>query len=117
MDRFKEEVGIILDTKTGLEWRKDYAKNLIWDQAVEYADKLGVGWRLPTIEELITLINFGRINPASDFPEIHSDWYWSSSRAASTSNAWYVNFNNGHVFYSVKTNDNYARCVRDRKEG
>ncbi|MFA4971315.1 MAG: DUF1566 domain-containing protein [bacterium] len=115
MERFQATThATIRDTSTGLEWRTDYATDLSWDEAMTYAAKLGDGWRLPTIEELVTLIDFKQVAPASEFPDQPSEWFWSSSlpRAASTSYAWYVHFNNGSVDFYDKTRRSHARCVR-----
>ncbi len=55
----KEDV--VTDTKTGLMWqRKDAGKSMTHKEAVEYCEALKLGgyddWRLPTIDELRTLI-------------------------------------------------------------
>ncbi|MDH5718508.1 MAG: DUF1566 domain-containing protein, partial [Spirochaetia bacterium] len=79
-------------------------------------------WRLPTFDELKTLINYSVINPSSfaaafpatvaaAFPATVA-YYWSSSTyVGNTSYVWYVYFYNGNVHYDVKTYSNYVRCV------
>ena len=74
-------------------------------------------WRLPTIEELSTIVDAEVYSPAIDtsyFPNTVSSWYWSSSSFAfnPAGYAWLVSFNLGHVFDYVKSNDNHARAVR-----
>ncbi len=108
---------IVKDTATGLEWTKEYATNKTWQQALDYCETLSYGdysdWRLPNIEELKTLIDDTIYGPASTFPGMSSNSFWSSSSLVSnTSNAWSVNFNYGNVYYYNKTNNYYARCVR-----
>ena len=44
-----------------LEWQKEDVAEKTWDEALEYANGLGCGWRLPTIKELISLIDFGAV--------------------------------------------------------
>jgi hypothetical protein len=40
-------------------------------------------------------------------------WYWSSSSyAGGSSNAWYVDFDDGYVYYVGKSYTYYVRCVR-----
>jgi hypothetical protein len=62
----------------------------------------------------MSLLNYSRHNPASDFPSSPSSpGVWSSSSYAyDTSRAWHVNFDIGGVvsYYKVGTYD--VRCVR-----
>ncbi len=54
--------GTIADLNTGLVWVKARGQKVTWDQAVAGAAKCRVGgfsdWRMPTIKELYSLINF-----------------------------------------------------------
>ena len=54
-------------------------------------------WRCPTIQDLISLINFTKIDPASDFPGIMPEMFWSSTPFASSPHQyqWVVDFNIG----------------------
>jgi hypothetical protein len=91
-----------------------------WHEAMQYARDLKLGkyldWRLPTIEELITLINFEKNDPASSFPGMSSSVYWSSSSYHSVPQnrflAWYVDFRHGWVDAYDKANCPFVRCVR-----
>lgn len=111
---------VILDRRTSLEWTGCFGSNLNWDQAQEYCDTLNSqayagpnDWRLPTIEELWTLIDFQRANPASSFPDMPPKTFWSSSSYAyNTGYAWLVYFAYGHVNHDYKTYGYAARCVR-----
>jgi len=112
MVRFEDKGGFVIDHKTCLEW-SDVAGQMSLCEADEYADSLGDGWRLPTIEELETLIDRSKANPASPFPGMTSECFWSSSSYAGDSYyAWYVDFYNGSVNSYDKTGSNYVRCVR-----
>lgn len=113
----KQEDGTILDTKTGLIWQAEHVGPMPWQKAKEYAKNLKLGgcedWRLPTIEELITLIDPTRESPASAFPNAISYGFWSSLPYLSdTSYAAYVSFYTGSVLFNNKTYDCYVRCVR-----
>lgn len=114
-NRFQKTDHGYLDTQTGLEWAKEVIGPMPWQEAMVHVASLGDGWRLPTIHELITLIDFSKHGPASSFPGQQSDWFWSSSRASSMPNAWHVNFYTGYVYYSVKVSNFCARCVRGEK--
>ncbi|MCP4351951.1 MAG: DUF1566 domain-containing protein [Desulfobacterales bacterium] len=133
--------GTVTDNLTGLIWltNADCAGATVdWNTAVNYADALYDGctscfgtagdcglsdgstagqWRLPSVEELYSLIDFGQYSPALSsgypFTGVQSYYYWSGSTYASnTSYAWTVGLSNGYVYYSVKTFTNYAWPVR-----
>jgi len=95
--------GTVTDKETNLVWMKeDDGKERKWEEAKQYCEKLGNGWRLPTIKELISIIDYERHDPAIDpiFTNTKSSYYWSSTPHASYSDvAWGVYFGNGGVNY------------------
>ena len=112
--------GTITDSSTGLMWQKeDDGRQYAWDQAVSYAQSLNLAghsdWRLPTVQELVSILDYGRYNPAIDpiFSNAKSSTYCSGTTDASdTGNAWDVAFSYGGVDYHDKSNGGYVRCVR-----
>jgi len=102
---------IIID---GLEWQaKDDGNRRSLRDSIIYATTLGDGWRLPTIEELISIIDFTTHGPACKIKPCRSSYYWSNSPYANNSStAWGVNFFNGYVYGNYKDFRYYARCVR-----
>ena len=115
--RYKALKHSVLDTRTGLEWQKDAGGRMSWDKAMGYASSLRLGkhsdWRLPTVEELATLIDYSKEGPASSFPGMPRDYFWSSSSySGASSNAWNVNFYSGNVYSYDKSYSNYVRCIR-----
>lgn len=75
-------------------------------------------WRLPTIQELLTLVNYEKVSPASDLEDTESSNYWSSSPDANDSNrVWLVYFNFGNDYINYKSNSFYVRCVRTSNNG
>ena len=111
--------GTITDTETDLMWQQQALEKRDWDGAMSYAKGLTIGghsdWRLPTIDELKTLVDEERRDPAIDpiFTDTKSSCYWSSTTSAgSTSYAWSVYFYDGYADYGNKTGSFYVRCVR-----
>ena len=111
----------VLDRETGLVWQRNTSDTLYnWEDANVFCHQTEIGgrkgWRLPTIEELSTLIDPFRTNPS--VPDNHpftnvKDNYWSSATySGSTSNAWLVYFSNGAVYVGIKTDSYYVRAVR-----
>ncbi len=108
----------VLDTRTGLIWRRDFAENLTFDQAFEYAERVaretGLAWRVPTVEELSSLLDRTRSFPASAFPDMPSDWFWSSTSLERPEFTFHINFENGFDS-NVQLNGRYAaRLVRSK---
>lgn len=60
----RNQDGTTTDTKTGLMWVREVSEPMTWEDAQTAAARLRAGghsdWRLPTVKELYTLIDFGR---------------------------------------------------------
>ena len=66
-------------------------------------------WRLPTIQELLTVVDYTRHDPTAntDLHRVKSAWYWTATKAAwSAGVRWLVNFNGGYS----NINDEYGRA-------
>jgi hypothetical protein len=78
-------------------------------------------WRVPTLMELATLVNFGRTSPSIDvayFPDTPDGYYWSSSPDADLQEtAWAVNFQFGSSAPMPRDNPRYVRLVREWNPG
>jgi hypothetical protein len=113
--------GTTTDNATKLMWQKeDDNTQRELKSAITYCEGLSLGgyndWRLPNKEELVSIIDKTRKNPAINttyFPNTNSSDYWSSTTLEGiTSSAWYVYFTNGYVNYGYKSRISYVRCVR-----
>jgi len=99
-----------------LQWTQTIGK-MTWINAVEYCDKLNYGgyqdWRLPTINEIFTIIDYNKYEPACKIEECYLAGYWSSTTDANGEiYAWRVNFNLGDINLGNKFNDYYVMAVR-----
>ncbi len=136
-----DEKKVVKDNVTGLMWQDDGYVSVVtkkWltyenyaaknytdttgDTAETYCKNLTLGsytdWRLPTIEELISLTRKDRAYPAIDliFQNGTSYSYWSSTTDVSDSGrAWSVSFDIGNSTKYSKDESNYIRCVRKFK--
>ncbi len=109
---------VVTDSTTGLMWQKEYATGKTWQQALKYCeDSTYAGfsdWRLPNKNELASLLNHDKSGaPYSDFPDMPSNYFWSSSTYVYyTDLAWSVLFYDVSVDLYNKTILNGVRCVR-----
>jgi hypothetical protein len=137
--------GTITDKQTGLMWEKlsddgtihDWNDTYTWYTA--FTSKIATlnsgggfagytDWRLPNVNELQSLADYGRASPAIDpvfdagcAPSctvtscscMQGSYYWSStSREANGDSAWYVNFSDGIANNRGKGLTGYVRAVR-----
>ncbi|MBQ4438899.1 DUF1566 domain-containing protein [bacterium] len=120
IDSTVEDQKTVIDLNTGLEWQdirggSDYT----WLAALEYCKNLTYAgfsdWRLPDLNELLSLINDDKISPASDLTNVAKMPYWTStSSMTDPSEALYINFSTGRIGASDKTTSSsrYVKCVR-----
>lgn len=104
-----------------LEWQhEDNGTKMTFDAAKKYAASLGKGWRLPTIVELLSIVDYSRCAPACiNKLKCRSSGYWSGTTVAPyPRNAWVVDFDCGHTYWDSKDYSWYVRCVRgDHEKG
>lgn len=124
--------GTITDVRTGLMWRQCLEGRIggalcpvgstltfTWTQALARArNSTYVGytdWRLPSVRELLSLVEHCRASPALSpyFATSESNRVWTASPYQVLLGAWYVDFGSGFSG-STTTDQHYAvRLVRD----
>jgi len=122
----------VLDKTTGLVWERyplsppvlDWEKN--WETAKAYCLRKAVstpigsnyGWRLPSVNELATLLDNagGDDDPQlpSGHPFVGVQWsaYWSATESTNSAFAWNVGIGTRVVTFSAKSNSLGVWCVR-----
>ena len=106
-----ERVAWVKDPKTGLEWGPLSKETMTWKEAIDWAKSQG--GRLPTPQELLSLLDYSTGALAKGFENMKNRYFWSSPPYADdTNNAWHVNFHNGHVNDANKDLSYSVRCVR-----
>jgi len=109
--RFVEKEDSYLDTKTGLEWSKENLNPMTWYSAM-LAPK---GWKLPTIKELLTIVDYDLEDPVTELPNIQPLFYWSATTDAGYEpHAWLVQFWEGRVNLSNKSFEYNVRYVKEK---
>ncbi len=119
---------IFLDFLTSLMWQDNHdviqnKKN--WSDAKAYCSNFSLygyyDWRLPTIDELKTIIDKNRSSHVTD--EINNmvlldvSLFWSSTTDIfSLNNAQVLYFKNGNSLEEEKLDEYYVRCVRKNSE-
>ena len=106
---------IVVDKYTGLEWTQKIWSSIASTKAEEQCSNLSYGgesdWRLPTPQELMTIFDSSKYNPAADteyFSEMGSATnLWSTQTG---SNRFYVQYYGGLT--SAKSGSQSVMCVR-----
>lgn len=112
----------VFDSKTGLTWS---AGPLLGGKYLTHAEALAAckalelfgkkDWRAPTIEELLSIIDYTRADPAvdSDIFKGPYGWTWSSTVASAPAGyAWVVYLFSGYSNLVHQGNLNLVRAVR-----
>jgi hypothetical protein len=111
----------VRDNVTGLVWQRGTsATGMTWDAARAYCASLelaGGGWRLPSIIELLSIVDSRRTGPSIDTAafSIGTDngWFWTSTPIAGSSDAaWIVTFYSGTAYDESLKESLWVRCVR-----
>lgn len=110
----------------------DKHNNLMWQDNVEVTEYLEtaitakvyceniilngyIDWRVPTINELINIIDLNEKNAINKkFTFVKPNLYSTSSSFKEDNELlWAVDFKSGAILMDEKRNENYIRCVRD----
>jgi len=120
--RFEVIGDIVRDHSTGLEWTRSNVpgERMEWAAAEKACAGLDLAghkdWRLPTIKELLSIVDYDRASPAIDTDAFNceSAWYWSSTpyKPSPGDYAWLVYFSYGGANYDCRGYGGFVRAVR-----
>ena len=119
IDKYKSTT--VRDSETGLVWQD--SSGIVkrdWNGANKYCNELTLdgysNWRLPHIDELMSISDKSRYNPAIKkiFKNTKTDdCYWSITKYKNdSSQSWVVYFNDGNDNWYFHTNSYFVRCVQ-----
>jgi len=119
----------VYDNQTALVWRRcsegqtynsdactgEASPFLLHESALVHASSQ-VGWRLPNIKELASIVDYGRESPSIDadaFPNTPTSYYWTSTPYAHYSGlVWVVYFFQGDIMRARRSPGYPAGAVR-----
>jgi hypothetical protein len=114
--------GMAKDERTGLMWQDNRfveSERVNFSQAERLCRDLRLGgytdWRIPTIKELLTIIDYNKYDPAilDGFSIAESRYYWSSTQyMGDPDKVWGIDFKDGATDGNGKSYDRRVRCVR-----
>jgi len=111
-----------IDGRTGLTWQDNRfveSERVTYLQAEKICEEMRLGghndWRIPTIRELISIIDYKKYDPVilDGFSIGDSSYFWSSTQyMGDPDKVWGVNFKDGSLDSNGKSYDRRVRCVR-----
>ncbi len=117
-----DRTNIVKDTTLNLEWQDDAIGNTMSFKDADYHCKdlifSGMGWRVPSQDELRSIVDKKNFFPAiaSAFKHTNNSMYWTSTLYKHNKDGAYtVGFWAGGDHYSLTSYKALVRCVRDAK--
>ena len=116
---------MVFHKKTGFMWQDTQSvivQKVTFDEAKQVCKELKIDkyddWRIPTINELLTIVDYKKYDPAilDGFSSVESFYYWSSTPyTGDIDKVWGVKFKDGAIDGNGKSYDRYVRCIRISK--
>jgi hypothetical protein len=116
--RFVLSFGTVYDRQTQLTWQADETFNGTFTQATAHCQRLTIngvgGFRLPTIHELLSIVDETQTNPALASGTFSTKGLtWSDTkRAGATDTYWTIDDYDGHILTYGTSGTANVRCVK-----
>ncbi len=115
---FEELEEIVIDHATGLAWQQAASPYpLPWQDAFSYIEQLNKrclggkdSWRLPTVNELLSLLDEDPFQPMESVFSTEHKWFWSADLHGKIER-WYVNLDMGYTATQDMGCLNHIRAV------
>jgi hypothetical protein len=121
LQRYDIQQETVRDLGTGLLWQRAAPdRSFTFEEARSYCAELSLagrpGWRLPSMTELLTLIDEAATTPpmidTAAFPDTPGEAFWTSSEfGGAPGMAWQVYFDRGNGLYGLSSAALRARCL------
>jgi hypothetical protein len=112
-----DDNGVVVDTKTGLQWFVGPDINTTWDEAKSWVESLAVDggqWRMPTRDELSSLYSKGAgSHNMTPLLKTTGGYVWTGETVGS-SYAWGFCFDIGDAYWPRRTYSETARAFAVR---
>ncbi|MCP4402840.1 MAG: DUF1566 domain-containing protein [bacterium] len=118
-----EGVQVLIDYAGRLMWqRPESPEEMTWEQASQYVVQLNAGgyagfsdWRLPTIEELASLMEGRKTESGLYLSPLFGPtplWCWSADYSPMPGKVWFISFNSGGIQQHAIENTAFVLAVR-----
>lgn len=131
--RILENGSVVRHLPTRLEWQRcvvgrtwngtqctGSSSDLTWSEALDYAEAVGEGWRLPNVKELSSILEMCRSNPSVNievFPGTPFANFWSATPEVignpPNDYVWFVSFEFASTGRFPNSANNKVRLVRE----
>lgn len=120
------DIPVVVDYATGLMWQQNgTADPMTWQNAHNYIAQINTtrhagyaDWRLPTIEELASLLEPEKSQNDLYLASVFGTnllWCWSADKASPMNDAWYISFNSGGIQQLEIGNSAFVLAVRSNE--
>ncbi len=116
--RYLISSGTVQDSQTGLTWQQTISTTLYTPAtAGPYCASLGSGWRVPTIKEMATIVDYTVASPgptidSTAFPNTPTGMQYMSATFFTTGQSWVISFTDGTICDNCGGGAPlYVRCV------